>query len=203
MDKKIYTIGYSNLGIDKFIKLLTTNQVNVIVDVRSQPFSRYNPQFTYLKTDISPKSLKSTLKAHGIIYLFMGDLLGARTNNRECYRNGRVKYELLAEDKRFKEGISRLYDGISKHYSIALMCSESDALECHRAILIGRVLYNSGIEVLHIRNDASLESHEKLEFRMLEKLNMSESDMFSNKSELILLAYEKWGQEISYKIKDE
>ncbi len=76
------------------------------------------------------------------------------------------------------------------------MCSEKDPLDCHRAILVGRTIFNGGDQVVHIHADGSLESHEKLEKRMLRLLKMPETGMFMDT--MILEAYKKRGQQIAY-----
>jgi uncharacterized protein (DUF488 family) len=125
---QIFTVGHSNHSIEKFVEILKRNGVNAIADVRSSPFSRYFPHF-------NQSSLKLSLKTNGIFYVFLGEQLGARSRNSECYVNGKAKYDLIAETKEFAEGLYRIIEG-SKKYRIALMCAEQDPITCHRSILV-------------------------------------------------------------------
>src|SRR5205814_8178101 len=140
----LYTIGHSNQELKDFLSLLNQHQIEVLVDVRSSPYSRFAPQF-------NQDEIKRTLTANGVRYLFMGDLLGGRPTDESFYdKGGHVMYWRLAQSPLFQEGIRRLENGMSE-YRIAIMCSEEDPIECHRALLIGRVMTDKGTEVSHIR----------------------------------------------------
>src|SRR5262245_46559359 len=97
----IFTIGHSTHPLERFVALLEGQGVQVLADVRSMPFSRFNPQF-------NRESLAKSLAASGIRYEFMGDALGARSKDPACYENGRVSYPRLAESAPFKRGIEHL-----------------------------------------------------------------------------------------------
>ena len=75
----IYTIGHSTHVIDVFLELLRRHDITAVADMRSAPFSRFNPQF-------HKKTLQGTLAAHGIKYIFLGGELGARGVLRERTR---------------------------------------------------------------------------------------------------------------------
>lgn len=70
VDRTIFTIGHSNIGIESLIALLLQHDITVVADVRSQPYSRFLPHF-------SRESLKISLQAAGIRYVFLGRELGA------------------------------------------------------------------------------------------------------------------------------
>ena len=75
MSSKIcYAIGHSNHPIEKFLELLEKYDINVVVDARSVPYSKYAAQFN--KKNINPE-----LKKSGIDYIFMGDLIGAKIDD--------------------------------------------------------------------------------------------------------------------------
>ena len=95
-EETIYTIGHSTHEIENWISLLKRHRIEAVADVRSVPYSRWQPQF-------NRESLIDSLKTHGIAYVFLGKELGARTDDPECYEDGRVKYRLLAKTKLFKE----------------------------------------------------------------------------------------------------
>ena len=186
----LYTIGHSNHPIDVFIDLLQKQGITAIGDVRSHPYSRYVPQY-------SRDSLKEALINAGITYVFLGKELGARSNNPACYLQGKVQYNLLAQEPLFAEGINRVKQGIER-YRIALMCSEKDPLDCHRAILVARHLFKMGIPVQHIHANERLESHQKLESRLLTICNLPEGDMFKTRDEFVFEAYTIQGKRIAY-----
>lgn len=169
-EASIYTIGYSTHSIESFISLLKANQIHVIADVRSQPYSRYKPEF-------SQKELKNSLQVEGLQYVFLGKELGARKEEPECYINDKIDYSLVEKTELFQEGIGRLERGMHK-YRIALMCAEKDPIGCHRAILISRYLWKMGVPVVHIHDDGNLESHEQLEQRLLTLFDRDQNDLF-------------------------
>src|SRR5258708_17511589 len=92
-----------------------------------------NPQFKLEK-------LKETLPAQGIEYRFLGKELGARSDDPNCYENGKVQYDRLAETELFKYGLKRVLRGMRDDFRIALMCVENEPLECRRTILVARHL---------------------------------------------------------------
>lgn len=135
--------------------LLTMHRIEVLVDVRSQPYSKYVPQF-------NKRQIESVLAIQGIKYLFLGRELGGRPLAPEHYdSDGRVLFTRIAETQVFLDGMSRLKNGIEK-YRVALMCSEEEPSECHRHLLLGRVLAKEGISVWHIRGDGSVQNEEDL-----------------------------------------
>jgi uncharacterized protein (DUF488 family) len=190
LSDEVFTIGHSDLGVETFIAHLQLNHISAIVDVRSSPYSRMQPQF-------NREALKRDLQKNNISYLFFGKELGARSEQPECYINGRVQFDILATQPLFLEGIDRIIKGTFQ-YCIALMCSEKDPLNCHRTILVARQLCNRGIGIKHILYDGSIELHYDLEKRLLKKLKMEELDLFRSESEIVSDAYSKWSDRIAY-----
>lgn len=190
MKSAIYTIGHSNHEITSFMDLLRQHGITALGDVRSNPYSRYVPQY-------SRESLKTALAAAGIAYVFLGKELGARSENPACYKQGRVQYERLAKEPIFLEGIDRIIQGANR-YRIALICAERDPIECHRALLVARKLYETGIPVNHILADGSLEAHEAMESRLLAVCKLPEGDMFKSREEFIADAYLMQGERVAY-----
>ena len=180
---KIFTIGHSNHTIETFIELLHQHQVTALADVRSSPYSRRFPQF-------NQSALKTALKTANIAYVPLGDKLGARPRDRDCYINGMARYDLIAATEAFKIGLNRLIQG-SEKYQISLMCAEQDPIVCHRAILICPHLKNAGLEIYHIHKNGDLESNEDLENRVLKqnhlyKLSKLSADFQSHVKQLSL-----------------
>ena len=189
MAHPIYTIGHSNHSIEIFLSYLLDYQIDALVDVRSQPYSRRFPQFTH-------SALKNSLQKSNIEYVFLGSELGARKKNTDCYRDGRIRYDLLAEEPLFQKGMDRLMRGMKVH-RIALMCAEKDPLYCHRAILVARRLQENGSSIFHILADGGIESHQQLEDRMLTQLKMPGTDLFRSREEILADAYNQHANNIA------
>jgi uncharacterized protein (DUF488 family) len=151
----VYTIGHSIHGLEKFISLLNATRIEVLVDIRSEPYSRKVPHF-------NKDNLEKEIKKRGLKYLFLGKELGGRPSERQFYDlEGFVLYSKIAESPDFKVGLERLLNGLEK-FRVALMCSEENPMNCHRRLLVGRVLASVGVEVLHIRGDGSIQSEEEI-----------------------------------------
>ena len=147
---ELWTIGHSNHSGERFIALLRSFRIDMVVDVRSQPYARYAFHF-------SQGPLRQLLTEAGLQYVFLGRELGGRPDEPELYDSeGRVLYGHLAEAPRFRDGLSRLLEGASQ-WRVAMMCSEEDPTDCHRRLLITRALHldNNVTTVHHIRGDGS------------------------------------------------
>ena len=147
------TLGHSNHGIDAWLALVRQHGIEVVVDTRSSPYSKYVPQF-------DREQIQRSLEETGVRYLFLGAELGGRPANPAYYdATGRVVYSLLRKDAAFQSAIVRLETGMER-FRIALLCGEEDPAHCHRRLLIGRVLVERGHEMTHIRGDGRLETDE-------------------------------------------
>ena len=186
---KLFTVGHSNRSDAEFVELLRCHGVTAVADVRSQPYSQYLPHF-------NREPLKQLLSASDIAYVFMGDELGARRSETECYVDGQAKYELIAQTPAFHAGLERIRTGVSQHV-VALMCAEKDPMTCHRAILVARAL-RSEFDIRHIVSDEELESHEKLEQRLLRRWNLDGKGLFLTDDELLQDAYRKQAAKIAF-----
>jgi uncharacterized protein (DUF488 family) len=186
----IYTIGHSKHPIERFTALLQQHGIEALADVRSTPYSRFNPQF-------NREQLQTALASVGIRYVFLGEELGARSKDPACYEDGRVSYAKLAASAIFRTGIDRLLAGMQEH-RIALMCAEREPLDCHRTILVSRELEKAGVPVTHILQDGSLEPHRHALERLAADLKIVGTDLFRSPDELLEQAYEKQGARIAY-----
>ena len=145
----VFTIGHSNHSAEKFVGLLKGHGIELVADVRSQPYSRHAPHF-------SAKDIEAILSDNGIGRLFLGIELGGRPVGEEFYdADGRADYARIERSQSFLDGIHRLERRIRER-RIALLCSEEDPTGCHRRLLVGRVLGERGIAVRHIRGDGSV-----------------------------------------------
>jgi len=191
MQSIIFTIGHSTHSQERFISLLKQQGITALCDVRSQPYSRLNPQF-------NREELQRALTSTGIIYLFLGKELGARSDNPQCYEDGKVQYDRLAQTELFRHGITRIQDGVSKGFRIALMCAEKEPLECHRTILVARHLAALGLDVQHIHANGKLESHTHALGRLSRMVGVPEQDMFRSDAELLADAYRRQEERIAF-----
>lgn len=169
MSIPIYTIGYGSRTIEEFMLLLRRYNIQYLADVRSQPYSKYRPDFTR-------EALSQHVKDAGINYLFMGDSLGGRPADQTCYVNGKVDYTILRGKPFYLEGIQRLQTAVSKALVLALMCSEEKPQDCHRTKLIGKTLTEQGVEVLHIDEAGALKTQEEV----LQILTNGQQSMFED-----------------------
>jgi uncharacterized protein (DUF488 family) len=193
--RQLFTIGHSNHCIDHFLELLTLFRISAITDVRSSPYSKYSPQFN---KDV----LENALSNVGIDYVFMGGELGARRSESSCYVDDQAKYERIAQLPAFRRGIERVLEGI-EHYIIALMCSESDPIACHRTILVCRELKKTcpALRITHILGDGAEERHDASEKRLV-KLHKLQPELFGDLTStpgLIERAYDLQAEKIAYK----
>ncbi len=187
---ELYTIGHSTHTIDRFIELLSIHEITAVCDVRSDPYSKFNPQFNH-------KTLQTELKRHGIAYVFLGKELGPRSDDPDCYVKGKVDYNRLSQTELFQEGLRRVRQGM-KSYRIALMCAEKDPVMCHRTILVCRRLRAEGMRIRHILDDGSIEENDQTIKRLMELLKLLERDLFHSPEEMIERVYDLQGDRIAF-----
>lgn len=156
--KPIYTIGHSNHSLPAFLELLRRHDIEVLIDTRSSPFSRYSPHF-------NRDALKAAVQDAGMKYGFYGRELGGRPENPAFYdAEGRADYAQIAASELFQSGLARLVAGAAKRRT-ALLCSEENPSVCHRRLLIARVLFDQEVGICHIRGDGRLEDERELRGR--------------------------------------
>lgn len=186
----LYTVGHSTHPVQKLIDLLSMHRISAVADVRSSPFSRYNPQF-------NSEPLQRTLRDANIEYVFLGKELGARPADRRYYIDGQVQFSLVAQSDFFRAGLERLRQGMES-YTIALLCAEKDPIACHRMILVCRSLRSDGKSIKHILEDGTLEDNSSAERRLMQELHIQDNDLFASDEELILRAYDTQGKKIAF-----
>ena len=153
---KIYTIGHSNHRWETFKKLLADKGVELLVDVRSRPVSRFAP-FS------NKRAFPALLETIGVRYLFMGDALGGRPDNPSLYdAEGKPDFQMMRRTQEFQDGLSDLVLAAEDSVT-ALMCSEGDPVKCHRRLLIGAALARECVITMHILRDGTAVSEDDLE----------------------------------------
>lgn len=174
---RLYTIGHSNLSFDDFLNRLRAHHITTVVDVRSEPYSKYTPHF-------SKREFQTALESHGITYRYAGEFLGGRPADKSVYQTGTVisentsrdayldlvDYTLVMKRDWYHKGLQRLIDIIQEahvqHEHVVILCSEGDPEDCHRHHLITRSLIDPSVQslpdapvlaVYHILKDGHLQ----------------------------------------------
>lgn len=155
MTTDIFTIGHSNHTWESFAPLLAGNQIELLVDTRTRPVSRYAPFANY-------RTLPDLLEGAGIDYEFMGGPLGGKPRNPAMYDSaGKPDYHKMRALDEFQEAISQLA-GMASRRATAILCSEEDPSQCHRLLLLGPALEEEGCRLLHIRGDGKVQTTTEL-----------------------------------------
>ena len=149
MTTRIYTIGHSNHTWESFSSLLLDNEIELLVDVRSNPVSRFAP-FS------NRRRFLGLLQSIGIDYEFMGGPLGGRPANSEMYdTEGKPDYRKMRSLDEFQDAIDQLVEMASCRRTV-ILCSEGDPTQCHRRLLLGPTLEAASCNLLHIRRDGGV-----------------------------------------------
>jgi uncharacterized protein (DUF488 family) len=143
MPQTIFTIGHSNLTFLKFLSLIQANQINHVIDIRSIPYSKYAPW--------SNKSrLQELLRPFNIRYTYLGHHLGGKNQTRSPDIQENQNKDV------YSDAIQILIQ-LSLRDNLTLLCAEGDPNRCHRQHLISQTLLQSGVNVIHILKDGSLQ----------------------------------------------
>jgi uncharacterized protein (DUF488 family) len=177
MKPRVLTIGHSTHTLGHLVRLLNMNQINAVADIRSVPYSRLNPQF-------DRETFIESLKQARINYYYLGSTLGTRPQDPACYKDGKVQFQLMAQNDLFRAELERISLG-SVLQRIAIMCSEKEPLTCHRSVLIARELERMGLDVSHILEDGRVETQEATMARLLKQFKLDGGDLFRTRDQLI------------------
>lgn len=156
MTKKIiYTIGHSTRPLDDFIALLQAHGIEKVVDIRTIPRSRHNPQF-------NREELQKSLRKHKIGYRHHKKLGGLRHPKKDSLNTGweNASFRGFADymqTEEFKEGLDTLI-ALAKEHRLALMCAEALPWRCHRS-LVADALTVKKWKVLHIQSKKTAKLH--------------------------------------------
>ena len=146
---KLSTVGHSNHSWEHFEALIQKSGVQLIADVRSNPYSRRFPHF-------GGEVFARSLKAVGIDYQYFGGKLGGHPSSPHILVDGRVDYNRVAQTTLFQEGLQEV-SSLAQEKRVALMCAEHDPLQCHRFVLVSRHLAEKGVDISHIMRDGRVE----------------------------------------------
>ena len=132
------------------MELLKLHRIELLIDVRSKPRSRFNPHF-------NKGRLEKLLWESGLEYRYFGEALGGHPQAEEFYDSeGHVVYERISVKRVFRLAIREVID-LSAPTRLAIMCAEEDPSECHRHPLLARALHEQSVRVFHIRKDGTLQ----------------------------------------------
>jgi uncharacterized protein (DUF488 family) len=151
----VFTIGHSTRSIDRFIRLLAAHRVNRLIDIRTIPRSRHNPQF-------SRDRLSAALRRAGIRYTHMAGLGGLRHPRPDSansgWRNAGFRgYADYMETAAFRKSLERCID-LAHGEQIVLMCAEAVPWRCHRSLVADALLVR-GVAVSEITSGIRARSH--------------------------------------------
>jgi uncharacterized protein (DUF488 family) len=161
----IFTIGHSTHGAEEFLRLLRSQRIEAVADVRRWPSSRRLPHF-------NAGALVETLRREGIAYLELGEALGGRRRPRPDTPNtgwrvaGFRGYADHMDSAEFRSALAALED-LGRERRTAFMCAEGPWWRCHRQ-LIADALVARGWEVKHVMPDGRLEQHRLTPFAVVD-----------------------------------
>lgn len=186
---KIRTVGHSNHRWEYFEALIQKSGVQLIADVRSNPYSRRFPHF-------GSKRLINLLNGAGIDYRYFGDRLGGHPSSPDILVDGRVDYNRVAQTTLFQEGLQEV-SSLAQEKRIALMCAEHDPLQCHRFALVSRHLAEKGVDISHIMRDGRVEPQWETENRMLRAMGLACPESEEARQALVAQAYDARGAKMT------
>jgi uncharacterized protein (DUF488 family) len=160
----VYTIGHSTRTLEEFVEMLRAYGVNLIVDVRTVPRSRHNPQF-------NKETLPQSLKPSGIRYIHMPEIGGLRHPKRDSINlawenSGFRGYADYMQTQEFTDNLLKLV-ALSRENCLALMCAEALPWKCHRNLLSDALVVRH-IKVEHIISKTDTINHQLTEFAHIE-----------------------------------
>ncbi len=165
--KSLFTIGHSSSTAAIFLETLLRFQIETLVDVRSRPQSFRFPHF-------NQKDLEQLLHQADVRYLFLGEELGGRPDDRDAYReDGLVNYRARRKSFAFQAGVDRVLRELERG-PLALMCAEEDPIMCHRFLMICPELVEAGLEPRHLRKGGIVETQQEAEDRLLKVHHMAD-----------------------------
>ena len=201
MGKTVYSIGYSGFKNNEFVETLHMYNVNLVVDVRSKPYSQYFP-------DYNKEIFEKFLKDEHVFYRNYAVEFGARQTNNSYYVQGYMDFELFSQSDSFLNGFDKIEKTLAKGYTPVLMCAEKDPFNCHRAILVSRAFSLAGYHIEHLLPNNETVTQSDIERRLLDfyfpkRYQLSLVDEAKSDDELIIEAYRKRNQEIGFSMGDE
>ncbi len=198
--KVLYTIGYSCFKIEEFIKVLKKYSINCVIDVRSNPNSKFH-------TDYNKDYLEGVLTNNGIYYRNYAKEFGARQEDTKYFTDGYLDFDKFTKSEIFLSGVDKLIKSMEKNYTFVLMCAEKDPATCHRNIMIAKEFKKRGYQVNNIWDNGEIETQDDVEKRLINCYfpDRNQLSLFGEQlteEEMIEQAYCFRNKEIGFKFDD-
>jgi len=158
----IYMVGHSNHPLELFETMLHREEISVLYDIRMIPFSRYVPQY-------NQTTFPDTLKDWGIEYRYISEIGPRVEGDTPLYNKDGFNYDLALTRERIITGLKTLSDALQEDDIVAVMATKREPLECHRFLILSRVLQDMGHTIKHILPDETLNTSD-LEEKMMKSL---------------------------------
>lgn len=164
----VYTVGHSTHKLSEFIRIVDAYGIKEVVDIRTIPKSRANPQF-------NEKRLSAGLKRHHITYKHMEGLGGLRHANKDSintywYNASFRGFADYMQKKEFRDNVKALI-GMAKKRQIVIMCAEAVPWRCHRSLIADALLIR-GVSVKHIFSATNSRNHELTKSAKVSRMNI-------------------------------
>jgi uncharacterized protein (DUF488 family) len=161
---RLFTVGHSTREIHEFIELLKSHAITQLVDIRTIPKSRHNPQY-------GQSQLKKSLEKHGIKYVYLKELGGLRpavkNSTNDAWHNKSFRnYADYMQSDEFKRGLDELIK-LSQEATTVIMCAEAVPWRCHRS-LVSDALQTRGMTVEEIINSGNTRPHTMTPFAVVD-----------------------------------
>ena len=199
MAKHIFTIGYSGFPyISDFINTLKGYSIQILIDVRSRPYSSYYEEY-------DKEKLNCKLKENGILYFNFARQFGARQEDLSFYKDGRLDFETFSKSKQFLDGVDQVEKSKA---TIVFMCAEKHPSECHRAILVARAFHDRGYMITHLKPNGETMTQEDIEDELVDTFfpHRTQQSLFDEDNmaecEYIAAAYKLRNDQIGFKLED-
>lgn len=196
MKKTLFTIGYSGFpNVDEFVDILKHYEIQILIDVRSSPFSSHFPNY-------NKDNLSNALNKNNILYFNYARQFGARQENRDFYKNGRLDFETFTKSEQFMSGVANVEKSKAK---IVFMCAEKKPIDCHRTIMVARAFSLRGYNIIHIMPNGMKETQKDIDRELLQKFfpKRNQSSLFDtyerNDEDFIRDAYILQNDEIGFR----
>lgn len=199
MAKLLFSIGYAGFpNVNEFIQTLKRYGIQILVDVRSDPYSHYYKCY-------NKDCLKQALVMHGIYYFNYARQFGARQMDISLYKDGRLDFDLFSKSEQFLDGVQKVE---KSNAVIAFMCAEKHPMDCHRAILVTRAFSDRGHDIIHILPNGRTLTQKDLENDLLDAYypSRAQESLFDQdrmtQNDYIEAAYKLRNDEIGFKLED-
>ena len=158
----LYMIGHSNHPLEKFKAMLEREKITLLYDIRMIPFSRYVPQY-------NQTILPDTLGSWEIEYRYRSDIGPRVEGDTPLYDSSGFNYDKALRRERITNGLKQMIDELHPEDVVVIMATKKEPLECHRFLVLSRVLQEMGHTIKHILPEETVDTA-SLEKRLIATL---------------------------------